>query len=98
MVEVSKEELLCVLHSFQKDKILGSNGLPMEFYLGCFDILGNDFLKVVEYSRLSGQTLVAFNATFIALIPKTDDPTTFDQFSLIFTLQQHLQNHLKVDC
>jgi len=83
MAKVSKEELLGVLHSFQKDKSLSPDGFPVEFYLGCFDILGNDLLRVVDYSRTSGQTLVAFNANFIALIPKIDNPTNFDQFKLI---------------
>lgn len=40
MVEVSKGELLEVLHSFQKEKRLGPNGWPIEFYLGFYDIVG----------------------------------------------------------
>lgn len=80
MVEISKEELLGILHSFQKDKSLGSNGLPTEFYLACFNTLGNDLLKVVEYSRSIGKILAAFNSTFITLIPKADNPSNFDQF------------------
>jgi hypothetical protein len=35
---------------------------------------------VVEASRLSGNILATFNTTFIALIPKTDNPTKFESF------------------
>jgi hypothetical protein len=54
-----------------------------EFCSRCFNILGDDLLKTVEYSRISGQILAPFNATFIALIPKTDNPHSFDQFKPI---------------
>jgi hypothetical protein len=74
MVEVTKDELLGVLHSFQKDKILGLYGLPIVFYLECFEFLGNDLLKVVEYSRDTRKILAAFNTNFIALILKSNNP------------------------
>jgi hypothetical protein len=70
MEEVGKEELLCILQSFQKDKILGLDGLPMEFFLGCYDFIGEDLRRVVEASRTIGKMLGAFNTTFLALIPK----------------------------
>jgi hypothetical protein len=37
MEEVGKEEFLLILHSFQNDKSLGADGIPMEFFLGCCD-------------------------------------------------------------
>jgi hypothetical protein len=80
MVEVTKEELQKTLHNFQKDKILGSDGLPVEFYSRTFDILGDDLLKTIEYSRTTGQVLSPFNSTFISLILKSDNPQSFDQF------------------
>ena len=54
MAEVSKQELLVVMHSFQKGKSLGPDGWPIKFYLGFFDLLGNDILKVVKESRKNG--------------------------------------------
>jgi hypothetical protein len=80
MLEVSEKELLVVMNSFQKGKSLGPDGWPIEFYLGFFDLLGNDILKVVEESRKNGHIHEPINATFIALIPKTDNPTSFDDF------------------
>jgi hypothetical protein len=80
MVEFTEEELQRNLHNFQKDKILGPDGLPVEFYSGTFDILGWDLLKTIEYSCTTGQILAPFNSTFITLIPKSDNPQSFDQF------------------
>ena len=80
MEEVLEEELNEVLHSFQKDKSLRPNGWSLEFFLGLYEIIGSDLLKVVEESRESRKILSSFNSTFIALIPKTDNPQSFDDF------------------
>jgi hypothetical protein len=80
MEEVSEKELLEVLQSFQKGKSPGPDGWPIEFYLGFYDLLGSDILKVVEESRINGHIHEPLNSTFIALIPKTDNPSSFDDF------------------
>jgi hypothetical protein len=48
--------------------------------LGFFDLLGNEILKVVEEYRKNWDIHEPLNATFIPLIPKIDNPTTFDDF------------------
>jgi hypothetical protein len=48
--------------------------------LDFFDLLGNDLLEVVEESRRLGKVSGALNATFIALIPKSDKPDSFGGF------------------
>jgi hypothetical protein len=83
MAQVTEQELLVVMKSFQKGKSPGPDGWSIEFFLGFFDLLGNDILKVVEESRKNGRIHEPLNATFIALIPKSDNPTTFDDFRLI---------------
>jgi hypothetical protein len=80
MEEVSEDELKEVLHSFQKDKILGLDGWSMDFFVGFFDFFGKDLLKVVEESRTNGYIHLPFNETFIALIPKKDDPQSLEDF------------------
>jgi len=79
MEEVSEKELLEVLQSFQKGKISGPNGCSIEFYLGFYDLLGNDVLKVVEETRINGHIHEPINSTFIALIHKANNPS-FDDF------------------
>ena len=51
----------------------------IKFYLVFFDLLGKDILKVVEESRKNGHIHEPINA-IVALIPKTDKPTYFDDF------------------
>ena len=80
MEVVTNNELLKILHSFQKDKILGPDGWPFEFYIGIFDLVGVDLLKFVEESRLAGHVHGPINTTFIVLIPKRDQLENFDDF------------------
>jgi hypothetical protein len=55
--------LKVVLSSFKQDKIPGPDGLPIELYLGFYDLLEEDLLRVIEEVKSSGKVLGAFNAT-----------------------------------
>jgi hypothetical protein len=52
----------------------------VEFFLAFFDILGDDILEMVEESRRKGRVTGALNATFLALIPKSDNPGSFGEY------------------
>eukprot|EP00253_Pinus_taeda_P031908 PITA_31908 len=78
--EVTMAELEATLKWFKKDKIPGPDGWTIEFYLAFFDLLGNDLLQIVEESRRRGRISSAIKSTFIALIPKSNAPNTFDDF------------------
>jgi hypothetical protein len=54
MEEVTEEELKYVLHSFQKQKILSPYGWTIEFFMGLYELLGEDLIKVVEDTRVTG--------------------------------------------
>ena len=71
------------MQSFQKDKSPGPYGWTIEFFIDLYDVLGADLLRVVEDTRLSGRLLAYFNSTFIALIPKVDNPKSLHEFKLI---------------
>lgn len=47
MKEITEKELFKVLHSFQKDKSPGPDGWMIEIFLGCYEIIGADLLKMV---------------------------------------------------
>ena len=64
-------------------KIPRLDGLTIEFYIGFYDMIGADMLRVVEESRLARHVHGLINSTFIALIPKKDLPTDFDDFRSI---------------
>jgi len=57
-----------------------SDGWIVEFFSGFFDLIGKDILEVIEESRRSGHIHPPLNSTFIAIIPKTDIPKSFDDF------------------
>ena len=51
MEEVSEEELSKVLHSFQKGKIPGPDGFTLDLFLGFYELLKTDIMKVVRESQ-----------------------------------------------
>ena len=79
-VTIQELELEGTLKWFKKDKSPEPNGWPVEFYLAFFDLLGGDLLEVIEESQITGHIHPPMNFTFIALIPKSDDPTSFNDF------------------
>ena len=79
-VPVTMEELEGTIKWFKKEKSPGPDGWTIEFYSAFFELLGGNILKVVEESRTSGSLYNAINSTFIALIPKSDNPSSFDDF------------------
>eukprot|EP00253_Pinus_taeda_P004952 PITA_04952 len=80
MTPVTMDELESTLKWFKKDKSPGSDGWSIEFYLAFFDLIGQDLFGLIEECRTSGTLYHAINSTFIALIPKSDVPATFDDF------------------
>lgn len=48
--EVFKEEMNHILHSFQKGQSLGHDGCTVEFFIGFYEMLKDDLLKVVQES------------------------------------------------
>jgi len=78
--EVTLGELEDTLKCFSKDKSPGPDGWSIEFYLAFFELIGPDLLSMVEESRVSGWMEVTISSTFIALILKVDNPSTFADF------------------
>ena len=78
--EVEYMELKHIIWSFKKDKSPGPDELINEFFLGFFDLLKYDLLKVVKEPQKSQKVLDSLNSTFIALIPKSQNPSTFGDF------------------
>jgi hypothetical protein len=74
------EEVWEVLKSFAKDKSPGPDGLMVEFLIHHFDLLGVDLLELVEDSRIRGCVNKSLNETFLTLIPKVNNPSTFGDY------------------
>lgn len=69
-----------VLAGFKNSKSLGSDGWTVEFYIDFYNLLEEEILRLVEESRLSSKVSGSLNATFIALILKRSEPSSFGDF------------------
>ena len=69
-----------LLHSFKKDRSPSPDGWPVEFCLHFFDLLGEELLSAVDFTRVFGCILPSLNSTFLTLIPKKEKPSSFADF------------------
>eukprot|EP00253_Pinus_taeda_P002680 PITA_02680 len=79
-IPVTKEEVEAAMRNMAKDKSPGPDGWTVELFIHFFDQIGSEITEVVEESRLKGEIYRPFNSTFIALIPKKDEPETLEDF------------------
>jgi len=77
---VSKDEIYETLRVFAKDKRLDPDGWTIEFFLTFFELVGHDLLDMVEEKRIRGEVISSINSTFLALIPKVNSPSSFNNF------------------
>ena len=68
-----EEEVLGVVHDFNGDKALGSNGFTMTFFQSCCSIVKTDIMNVFHIFHAHAVFEKSLNATFLALIPKKID-------------------------
>lgn len=80
---VLHSEVKPVIQKIAWAKSPGLDRWTTELFIECFDLMGPDLLAMVEDTRITGRILVALNATFIALIPKTSLQATFEDFRSI---------------
>jgi hypothetical protein len=86
--EVSKAVVLATLLSMQKGKSLGCDRLTVEFFIGFYDHIKDDLLKVVRESHASMKVLSSLNSTFLALIPNNQDGTPLIAIGLYHVVQR----------
>jgi hypothetical protein len=102
MKSFSEEEINNIIWSMEPDKAPGADGFTIHFYRACWDIIKTDILTMIkdfqERAKVGGST----NSTFLALIPKEVNPSSFEQFrpiSLCNTsykiLSKLLENRIK---
>jgi hypothetical protein len=71
---VTLSEILSTLKGFTASKSPGPDGWTVEFFLAFFDLLGNELWRWLKSLDRKGRVSGALNATFLALIPKSDKP------------------------
>lgn len=72
---LTEDELLKTIQSFQKSKVPGLDGLPIEFYLQFWDFLKNDLLNVLSKCFLYKKLPHSWRRGVITLLPKEGDKT-----------------------
>jgi hypothetical protein len=75
--EISKEELKTVLSSLRKTRVQDPNRWTIEFFLGFYDSVEENLLRVIEEVKSFSKMPRNFNATFVALIPKKEKTRQF---------------------
>ncbi|TXG69366.1 hypothetical protein EZV62_004301 [Acer yangbiense] len=76
----TEEEVKRAMFSIPKDSSPGPDGFGSEFYMSCWDIVKDDVMDAaVDFFQ--GTLLSRFySSSFIVLIPKVDNPASFDKF------------------
>ncbi|XP_074298573.1 uncharacterized protein LOC141629480 [Silene latifolia] len=68
------KEVRCAVFQMGALKSPGPDGIPAVFYQKCWGLIKNDFVKAALSILNSGMVLREMNRTFIALIPKCENP------------------------
>lgn len=74
------QEVKNILLTFASDKSPGPDRWTVEFFLHYFDLVGTELPDLVEDSKLRGRVCGTLNSTFLTLIPKENNPVSFDDY------------------
>jgi hypothetical protein len=78
--EVTEKELHEALFQLHPDKAPGPDGFSAHFYQKCWHIIKRDLLRMIQYVQKSAKLGGNTNSTFLALIPKNLNPSSFSRF------------------
>ncbi|XP_043697429.1 uncharacterized protein LOC122648258, partial [Telopea speciosissima] len=74
---ISNKEIMEVVFAFKNSKAPGPDGFGAAFYKHSWEIVGEDLTLAVKWFFMKSYLPSSVNATFISLIPKTGDVTSF---------------------
>ena len=95
LAHVSNEAIKETLFSIGNDKALGPGGFSSFFLKKSWDIVGADFCATVQDFFSSGQILKQINHYIIALVPKSANVNSANDFKPIVLLQCDLQSDIQ---
>ena len=78
-----EEEIIDVIWSMEPDKAPGPDGFSFHFYRVCWSVIRKYILRMIKDFQLKAKVGGCTNSTFLALIPKEVNPTTFNRFKPI---------------
>ena len=68
--DISLEEIKSILESFQNNKSPGNDGIPIEFYKTCWNLISDSFIECVNESFKFGEISNTQRKAVITLIEK----------------------------
>ncbi|CAA6664228.1 unnamed protein product [Spirodela intermedia] len=76
----TREEIKDVIFSMSRNRAPGPNGFSADFYSTCWDIVGTDLVHAIKEFFRRKVFPRSWKATFITLIPKVVNLTSFRDF------------------
>lgn len=90
IVELTKpfslEEVKKVVFELRKNRALGPDGFPGEFYMKFWDIIKNDLLELINDFHKGLLSVERLNYGIVTLVPKTKDAAQIQKFRPIYLL------------
>ena len=80
MKPFSEKEIVDVIWAMELDKALGLDGFSFHFYRVCWSIIKSDLIRMVTSFQNKAKVGGCTNSTFLTLIPKEVNPSSFDRF------------------
>ena len=78
--QFTKEEICNIIWAMEPDKYPGTDGFSTHFYHQCWDTIKVDFVRMEKSFQQKANMGRSTNSTFLALIPKEVNTSTFERF------------------
>lgn len=77
---IYENEVIEAIWSLEPDKDLGLDDFTIHFYRACWSIIKHDLLWILNWTTCKDKIGASTNSTFLALIPKNINLTSFNIF------------------
>jgi hypothetical protein len=78
--EIEEEEMIQAIWSLEKDKAPGPDGFSIHFYRTFWNIVRSNLKRMLNHTLRKKKVGGGTNSTFLALIPKEINPSSFSRF------------------
>jgi hypothetical protein len=90
-VPFTREEIVKVVNNLPNEKSPRLDGFNNEFIKNCWSIVGEDIIQLIQDFYEGKISMESINSSFITLIPKSDSPTSPNDFRPISLLNSVLK-------